>query len=99
MVGVYKKREKIKYKNQLFQIIERKDKKLGFLKIVVDGEKTEYEGIRIAERENNANRSNIRYAIIHNGICKGYKWRYKDEKYNNVKPKIKLDICLPPIVK
>ena len=43
MVGVYKKREKIKYKNQLFQIIERKDKKLGFLKIVVDGEKTEYE--------------------------------------------------------
>ena len=27
MVGVYKKREKIKYKNQLFQIIERKDKK------------------------------------------------------------------------
>lgn len=39
------------------------------------------------------------YAIIHNGICKGYKWRYKDEKYNSIKPKIKLDICLPPINK
>lgn len=50
-------------------------------------------------QENNANRSNIRYAIIHNGICKGYKWRYKDEKYNSIKPKIKLDICLPPINK
>ena len=62
------------------------------------GEETEYEGIRIAERENNANRSNIRYAIIHNSICKGYKWRYKDEKYNNVKPKVKLDICIPPII-
>ena len=63
------------------------------------GEEIEYEGIRVAERENNITRAGIRYAIIHNSICKGYKWRYKDEKYNNIKPKIKLDICIPPIIK
>lgn len=43
MIGVYKKREKIKYNNQLFQIIERNDKKLGFLKIVYDDDKITYE--------------------------------------------------------
>lgn len=63
------------------------------------GEETEYEGIRVAERENNITRAGIRYAIIHNGICKGYKWKYKDEKYNSIKSKIKLDICLPLINK
>lgn len=62
------------------------------------GEETEYEGIRVAERENNITHAGIRYAIIHNNICKGYKWKYKDEKYNNVKPKVKLDIWVPPII-
>ena len=42
-MGVYKKREKIKYKNQLFQIIERNDKKIGFLKIVYEDEKMTYQ--------------------------------------------------------
>ena len=42
-MGVYKKREKIKYKNQLFQIIERNDKKIGFLKIVYEDERMTYE--------------------------------------------------------
>lgn len=41
------------------------------------GKEKEYNGIRIAERENNTNRSNIRYAILHNTFCKGYKWKYK----------------------
>ena len=42
-MGVYKKREKIKYKNQLFQIIERNDKKIGLLKIVYEDEKMTYQ--------------------------------------------------------
>lgn len=42
-MNAYKKREKIKYKNQLFQIIERNDKKLGFLKIKQVGDELSYE--------------------------------------------------------
>lgn len=43
MKNEYVKREKIKYKNQLFQIIERKDKKIGFLKIVFNDDEIAYE--------------------------------------------------------
>ena len=42
-MGVYRKREKIKYNNQLFQIIERNDKKLGFLKIKYEGDNVIFE--------------------------------------------------------
>lgn len=42
-MDVYRKREKIKYNNQFFQIIERNDKKLGFLKIKYDGDNVVYE--------------------------------------------------------
>lgn len=61
-MGVYKKREKIKYKNQLFQIIERNDKKLGFLKIVREDEKmtyqypTAYEFLHLSSFMNKKNR-------------------------------------------
>lgn len=58
------------------------------------GEETEYEGIRVAERENNTNRSNIRYAILHNSTCKGYKWKYKDENYNKVHKKVDISITI-----
>ncbi len=61
-MGVYKKREKIKYKNQLFQIIERNDKKIGFLKIVYEDEKmtyqypTAYEFLHLSSFMNKKNR-------------------------------------------
>lgn len=42
-MDVYRKREKIKYNNQFFQIIERNDKKLGFLKIKYEGDNVIYE--------------------------------------------------------
>ena len=34
---------KIKYNNQIFQIVLREDNKMGFFKIVVDGIETKYE--------------------------------------------------------
>ncbi len=61
-MGVYKKREKIKYKNQLFQIIERNDKKIGFLKIVYEDERmtyqypTAYEFLHLSSFMNKKNR-------------------------------------------
>lgn len=61
-MGVYKKREKIKYKNQLFQIIERNDKRIGFLKIVYEDEKmtyqypTAYEFLHLSSFMNKKNR-------------------------------------------
>lgn len=39
---------------------------------------TEYNGVREAALLNNTNHSNIRYSILHNGFCAGYKWAYKD---------------------
>lgn len=39
-------------------------------------EKIYYNGIRRAAKENNTNHSNIRKAIIHNKIHKGYLWKY-----------------------
>ena len=61
-MGVYKKREKIKYKNQLFQFIERNDKKIGFLKIVYEDERmtyqypTAYEFLHLSSFMNKKNR-------------------------------------------
>lgn len=60
----------------------------------ITGEEKEYAGIRVAERENNTNRSNIRYAILHNGTCKGYKWKYKDESNNKVRKKVNISIVI-----
>ena len=40
-------------------------------------EKIRYNGIREAARENKTNHGNIRYAILHNGYCENYKWRYE----------------------
>lgn len=40
-------------------------------------EEIRYNGIREAARENKAHHSNIRYAILHDGYCVGYKWRYE----------------------
>lgn len=43
MKHVYKKLSKIKYNNNLFQIVVREDKKIGFFKIIVDGKTEKYE--------------------------------------------------------
>lgn len=40
-------------------------------------EKVRYNGIREAARENKAYHSNIRYAILHDSYCVGYKWQYE----------------------
>lgn len=40
-------------------------------------EEIRYNGIREAARENKTHHSNIRYAILHNSCCAGYKWRYE----------------------
>ena len=40
-------------------------------------EEVRYNGIREAARENKIYHSNIRYAILHNSRCAGYKWRYE----------------------
>lgn len=40
-------------------------------------EEVRYNGIREAARENKIYHSNIRYAILHNSCCAGYKWRYE----------------------
>lgn len=38
----YKKARKIKYNNNIFQILIRDDNKIGFVKIIYDGEETKY---------------------------------------------------------
>lgn len=38
MKHIYKKARKIKYNNNLFQIVIRDDSKIGFFKIIKDGE-------------------------------------------------------------
>ena len=40
---VYKRGSRIKYNNQMFQIVIRDDNSYGFLKIVVDKDKEKYE--------------------------------------------------------
>lgn len=40
-------------------------------------ETIEYNGIREAALLNNIDHNNIRYSILHNGYCAGYKWAYK----------------------
>ena len=58
-----------------------------------------YNGIREAAQDNNTNHSNIRYAILHNGICAGYKWNYEDVTdeeqviiKNNIKEKCVINV-------
>ncbi len=40
-------------------------------------EEIRYNGIREAARKNKTHHTNIRYAILHNTYCAGYKWRYE----------------------
>ena len=40
-------------------------------------EKVRYNGIRETARENKTYHSNIRYAILHDSYCVGYKWQYE----------------------
>ena len=59
---------------------------------IKDNTITKYDGIREAARDNNTNHNNIRYAILHNGICAGYKWSYEtntDKEKSIIKNNIK----------
>lgn len=54
-----------------------KEQKAVYRIDVNTNEEVRYNGIREAARENKIYHSNIRYAILHNSRCAGYKWRYE----------------------
>lgn len=62
MKHIYKKTLKIKYNDNLFQVIVREDNKKGFLKIIDDGNETKYvyptaqEFLHLSSFMNTANR-------------------------------------------
>lgn len=54
-----------------------KEQKAVYRINVDTNEEIRYNGIREAARENKANHSNIRHAILNNGYCANHKWRYE----------------------
>lgn len=57
--------------------VHEKEQKAVYRIDVNTKEEVRYNGIREAARENKIYHSNIRYAILHNSRCAGYKWRYE----------------------
>lgn len=53
-----------------------KEQKAVYRINIKTNEYVKYNGIREAARENNVNHSNIRKAILNNGYCCNYKWKY-----------------------